>query len=283
MRAGGTVRFAVALLLVLSLWPSGAARADEPYELHYNLRADIPITVVAVAAWLTTQHLQKQLMPDDCRLCTPNGFDRAARNGLVWDNTLPAHRASNWFAMGIAPVGALAGIAGMAALDGKPKNFFIDGLLIVEAVSLSIDLNQLVKFTVGRRRPFVNYQNQDVLKRDPAPADFNASFYSGHTNMAFAIVAATGTVATLRDYRGAPWIWGIGMPVAAATGYFRIAADRHYLTDVLTGALLGSAVGVLVPWLFHGRKRSGNGSLGAANGSLSTGSTPLSLSYSWVH
>ncbi|MDB4987793.1 MAG: hypothetical protein JWN04_2971, partial [Myxococcaceae bacterium] len=47
----------------------------------------------------------------------------------------------------------------------------------------------------------------------------------------------------------APLIWALGVPLAALTGYLRLAADKHYFTDVLTGALVGSAVGFLVPWL----------------------------------
>ena len=31
----------------------------------------------------------------------------------------------------------------------------------------------------------------------------------------------------------------------------RIAADRHYLTDVLVGAAVGTAVGLAVPHLMH--------------------------------
>ena len=36
-----------------------------------------------------------------------------------------------------------------------------------------------------------------------------------------------------------------------ATGYLRIASDRHYFTDVMAGAVVGTAVGVGVPFLFH--------------------------------
>jgi membrane-associated phospholipid phosphatase len=38
------------------------------------------------------------------------------------------------------------------------------------------------------------------------------------------------------------------------SGYLRIAADKHYLSDVLTGALLGSAMGVAIPLLLHPRR-----------------------------
>ncbi len=55
----------------------------------------------------------------------------------------------------------------------------------------------------------------------------------------------------MRGYRLAPLVWASSLPWAAVTGYLRIAADKHYLTDVLTGALIGSAVGFLVPFVFH--------------------------------
>ena len=41
------------------------------------------------------------------------------------------------------------------------------------------------------------------------------------------------------------------VPLALATGYLRIAADRHWATDVATGWAVGAAFGVGVPWLLH--------------------------------
>ena len=52
------------------------------------------------------------------------------------------------------------------------------------------------------------------------------SFFSGHTAIAFAAVGPRLTVT---------------IPLASSTGYFRIAANRHYLTDVLAGAAVGVA------------------------------------------
>ena len=79
----------------------------------------------------------------------------------------------------------------------------------------------------------------------------NYSFFSGHTGSAFALATSTGAVASIRGYRGAPWVWGVGLSLAAATGYLRIASDSHYFSDVLVGAAVGTAVGWLVPHLLH--------------------------------
>ena len=38
-------------------------------------------------------------------------------------------------------------------------------------------------------------------------------------------------------------IWISALGLASATGYLRMAADKHYFSDVLTGAVVGSLVG----------------------------------------
>jgi hypothetical protein len=70
------------------------------------------------------------------------------------------------------------------------------------------------------------------------------SFFSGHTALAFSFAVSAGTIASMRSYRNAGWVLGSGLTMAAATGYLRIAADRHYFTDVLTG---GRGLGRSVP------------------------------------
>jgi membrane-associated phospholipid phosphatase len=69
--------------------------------------------------------------------------------------------------------------------------------------------------------------------------------------VAFALATASGTVATMRGYRWAPVVWSVGGVVAAVTGYLRIAADKHWLSDVVVGAVVGAGVGFALPYLFH--------------------------------
>gem|GEM_PF-4625413 len=77
------------------------------------------------------------------------------------------------------------------------------------------------------------------------------SFVSGHSSVAFSTVVTASIVATLRGYRVAPLMWSLGLPMAATVAYLRVAADRHYLTDVVAGAGLGTAIGILLPLLLH--------------------------------
>ena len=41
-------------------------------------------------------------------------------------------------------------------------------------------------------------------------------------------------------------IWTGAMGLALATGYFRLAADKHYMSDVITGAITGVLIGRFV-------------------------------------
>jgi len=143
-----------------------------------------------------------------------------------------------------------------AARDhGTPDAAWVDVLLISEATAVALAMNQAVKFVVGRERPFVHALPDDKKGQTAHPSDNNVSFYSGHSTFAFAMAASAGTIASMRRYRLAPSIWATGMALAAATAYLRIAADRHYASDVTVGAILGSATGIAVPRLFHGPRR----------------------------
>lgn len=244
---------AAALLgaLVIVVAPAAARSEPAPRPLRYDLRLDLEIAAGAWAAWGASELAKKSLAPSACRVCATNRLDSGARDLLVWDDPDRARRGSNVVAA-LVPVGVIAHqlLAGRAAGDATAG--VVDLLLVVEATGLAMDLTQLAKFTLGRQRPSVRYGNPGPERAtDP---DDNLSFYSAHTAFAFSLVAAAGTVSTLRGYRSAPWVWGVGMSLAALAAYLRVGADEHHLTDVLTGAAIGTAVGVAVPRLLHPRE-----------------------------
>jgi membrane-associated phospholipid phosphatase len=148
-----------------------------------------------------------------------------------------------------AAVAANAFLSARAA--GDTGEGWVDLLIVAEAATLAANLNQLVKYTVGRERPFVHYRNFPDPDRAPEPDD-NVSFYSGHSSLAFSLATAAGTVSSMRGYKSAPWVWGIGLGLASTVAYLRVAGDKHYLTDVLVGAAVGSAMGIAIPRWLHG-------------------------------
>lgn len=236
------MRLRAAVLALLALVPC-AARPAEP--LDVDLRRDGAVVLLSGSAAAALALFAGRLTPDECRSCAPDRLDRSVRSALRWPDTGSAARASDLLANGLLPA-AVAGHAAIAAWgDGGLPQLGEDLLPVSEAVLLSIDLNQLVKSAAGRIRPAAWAEGRT------AGTDSNRSFYSGHTTLAFTLAASAGTVATIRGYRSAPWVWAVGMTLAAGVGYLRMAGDAHWLTDVLAGAAVGGAVGFAVPWTLH--------------------------------
>ena len=236
--------------------PASAAASRAPSELRISLPVDIAVTAVGAATWLVSDLLKSHLAPLACRWCEANALDTAARDHLRWtDHGGAAVTLSNVGAYAAAPLVSAGLLAVAAAEQGDARRIGIDLLLTAEAVTLAANLDQLVKYTVGRQRPYAHAGVPNPDTRQGAD-DVNLSFYSAHTSITFSIAAAAGTVARLRRSRWAPAIYIAGAAVGAATAYLRIAADQHYLTDVVTGAAVGSAVGVGVPLLHRPRDRS---------------------------
>lgn len=232
------------VLLSIPCHLEGEVGAREPRELAWDVDVDGPVTLVGATTWFGTEALKGTLAPSACRWCDTNDFDRSVRDGLRWNDTKAADALSNILGYGAAPV--MIGLSTLvAAHDRALRMALVDALLIAESAVLAGNLSQLVKFSGGRERPWATGVSF------PDTRDAHLSFYSAHASLAFSVVMTAGTVATMREYRWAPLVWIVGMPYALATGYLRIAADQHWFTDALVGAVLGSAIGFAVPFFFH--------------------------------
>lgn len=239
----------VVLMSPVMLYAEGA-QDTSVRELRYDLTMDGAVTAIVTAGYLGTALLEDHLAAEECRWCSVNAFDDWGHRNLAWSDRGAADTASSVTAYAATPLIAF-GLGAVAAHDsGAFAGFPIDALIIAEATSVSAMLTQIVKFTAGRQRPDAHYAATGVTR----PED-TTSFYSGHTSIAFALAVSSGTVASMRGYRLAPLIWGAGLAAAATTGYLRVAADKHYLTDVIAGAVIGSAIGFGLPYLAH-RPRS---------------------------
>ncbi len=250
------VASALGLLLSTSANAQTVHTQNKPknQQLRYNLKVDMAVTAITAAGFLGTTAFGKQLAPSSCRWCGVNGFDEWGHNNLAWSNSKAANVTSHVTAFALAPMAAFGLDALAASHDGRLNEFPIDALLIAEAASVAAITTQIFKFSTGRQRPDAHYSSAGSTSGDD-----NTSFYSAHTSIAFSLAVSSGTIATMRGYRYAPLIWGSGLAIAATTGYLRIAADKHYLTDVIAGSVIGSAMGFLIPYIFH-RPMESNGS-----------------------
>ncbi len=134
-----------------------------------------------------------------------------------------------------------------------------DAVVFSEVLALNGALVTLAKYTVQRPLPRV-YAGQDpALARSPGGY---RSFYSGHTSITFAALFATAYTIDARYGQGA-WPWIGATAIGTAVAVERVAAGRHFYTDVMVGAVAGSAFGIVVPWL-HERKDHGGPSVSIA-------------------
>lgn len=148
---------------------------------------------------------------------------------------------------------------------GFLARFGTDLVVYGQALAINELLTQILKASIRRPRPYAYLDPADVgedvrakLIEDQSDVDVAWSFPSGHTSAAFAASSAGATLITLELLGRAHWAialaWIGGTGVAATTAAMRVRSGRHFPSDVVTSALLGTAVGVAVP-LAHWRPR----------------------------
>jgi membrane-associated phospholipid phosphatase len=270
-------KFSLSLILWILSFSPLQAEGVHP-RLSFNSAIDLPViaaTGIAVGAFTL---FEENLSPSQCRWCQPNGFDSSARNQLRWSNHNLANNLSHITGFVLTPAWALGTHAWLDWKHNDSKSFYEDALVISETTLIAGLVGQAIQFSVGRERPDTHYLGAHANQNAR-----NTSFYSGHSTIAFALATSSGTVASLRGREEAPLIWAGGLVFAGFTSYLRVAADRHYLTDVLVGAAAGSAIGFAVPYFFHAPEKNEQASqnyfqwmiLPSPNGVLA------SLDYKW--
>lgn len=112
----------------------------------------------------------------------------------------------------------------------KPKNNFKQQTInIVVANAIGAAVFTTLKYTVKLERPD---QSDDL------------SFPSGHTSIAF-----TNAALLYYEYKDSNlWYASSGFLFATTTGILRIANNKHYTSDVLAGAGIGLASGLIVSY-----------------------------------
>ncbi len=223
-----------------------------------SVQWELPVASFLLLGWVSLETLQENLVTDACRWCpvndngepTVNGLDSWMRERLVWQQKGAADTLSSVTSFVALPALSSAYIA-VAELRKEQNGHLYPALFVqAESVIFSSVLTQMTKYLTLRRRPYAH-----LGQSEHAPhGNDNLSFVSGHTSFAFSLATSTSITALKRGYPYAR-VMSAGFFIAAAvSGYLRIAADKHYFTDVLGGALLGASVGGLNAW-FHMREK----------------------------
>jgi undecaprenyl-diphosphatase len=132
------------------------------------------------------------------------------------------------------------------ALVAPPSEGLEISLLYGTSALLSFGTRTLMKKTIERIRPYMYDSNPPGDMED-----YNESFPSGHSIMAFTGAAFTHALFALR-YPDSPYRVPVTIAAwtfASATAALRVASGNHFVTDVLAGAAIGSFFGFAVPYL----------------------------------
>jgi len=171
-------------------------------------------------------------------------IDRSATRNWSPD----AHRASNVL-FGVATAASLATVV----VNQHGEQPLLPVVIIMESGLFSAGLTNTVKELVRRPRPYL--YNAGVPTSLHHPGEDAVSFWSGHTaNMAAVSFSCAHLVQRSNASPTLKTLTWIGAALApAAMGHLRVRAGRHFPTDVLTGYVVGAAVGFAVPY-FHRSK-----------------------------
>ena len=123
-------------------------------------------------------------------------------------------------------------------------------IMYLQNIITTYSVSHLIKAMFRRYRPYsYNTEVADEIRTRPGST---LSFFSAHTSVSFASAVFLST--TFNKYNPesnlTPFIWGSSLLVASAVGYLRYTAGQHFPTDIIVGAIVGSAIGYLIP-LIH--------------------------------
>lgn len=123
--------------------------------------------------------------------------------------------------------------------------------MYAESVLWANGLKEVMKTAVVRERPYMYFEGYPEDKVNDKSGDFARSFPSGHTTMAFNGAVFASYVFS-KYFPDSPWkipVIAGSLSLATGTAILRVMSGNHFLSDVLTGAVLGSVTGFLVPFL----------------------------------
>lgn len=138
------------------------------------------------------------------------------------------------------------GVFFVAGLLGNETSMHVTQDVIAASIISSGIIGVSVKTIVGRRRPLAN---QGTTHFAPF-SDSNSSFFSGHSTQAFTLAAV------ISENYSETWIDVAAYGMATLVAIGRTYHDKHFTSDVITGAVIGTLVGKSV--VAHNKDLRGN-------------------------
>jgi len=224
-------RLAAALVLLAVSGPS--AQGQAPYSVGWG----DAVSVAAAGIVAVIPHATKlPKAAPSCAPCDPAslpGIDRVA---------LHTFSGSAGTTSGVLLVGVI-GFAGVTSFDGATSAQRRGHVAVLaNSVAWTLAATDWMKVAVRRKRPVLYTAGATAAAADP---NSQRSFPSGHASIAFAAATTYLTMAQREHlpHRGRNaallYVGALGVSV------LRVSAGKHFPTDVLGGAVLGTGIGWL--------------------------------------
>lgn len=240
MRLLDRSRIFVACLLSGFFFAPEISAVEKPLSV-YRIDPTVDSTVIGVSAAvnLVPTIFASSLIDPRCP-CSPtevNAIDRGViGNHSEFANVLSDVKVA---AAMIVPVTANAFDLGFS------PEFWEDFVVFSEALLVSGALTTTAKYLIQRPLPVIYSGDDPSLIAKPGGY---RSFFSGHTATAFAALSVASMTLHYRYQTGA-WPWVVTAAVGTSVAVERVLAGRHFYSDVVVGAVVGTGIGILIPWM----------------------------------
>jgi hypothetical protein len=231
----------MALPLAALAWAGPALAQQQPLRFEVRAWPDAAVLGTAVVGNLVPELFKARLPHARCGPCDPSGLLGIDRGTVGVLRPLPAQ---------LSDAALFGGLLAGAALTwrsrrGEASETRQDDLVVLaEALAITGAATGWIKVLARRPRPFL-FTDSAAHYWEP---DAGLSFPSGHASVAFAGAAAYASMLHRRGVsEGRGTEVALLFSAAAVTGGLRVIAHKHFPTDVVAGALLGAAIGWVVP------------------------------------
>jgi membrane-associated phospholipid phosphatase len=165
-------------------------------------------------------------------------YDFFQKNRTETTDAISKYAISPW-GNGIYSLPLLAGIYLTGIKNDHHRNIALTGL---KAFLLSGGAAQVTKYIFHRHRPGDNDPTNPYLWEGPFEftSDYT-SFPSGHTTTAFAVASVLAY-----GYKDKIWVGITSYTIASLVGLSRINDGKHWASDVIAGAALGTFIGTVL-------------------------------------
>jgi membrane-associated phospholipid phosphatase len=226
--------------------------SQSPYSLRWNTDSWIigSAVVGGIGAYAIETHLPA-LTESEISLLNKNNINPIDR--ISAGNYSTGQASVSDVLVGVSIASPLCMLA-----DKKIRNdFFTLAAMYAETEMLSAILPSLGKGTAKRVRPFVYDTSVPINIR--LESDSQRSFFSRHSTFAFSTAVLTSIVYSdyFPDSKYRPYVWVGSLSLATSVAALRVTSGSHFISDVVVGAAVGSAIGYFIPYI-HRNSSSAN-------------------------